>query len=860
MEMADAAGGVSVYRAEEEGYMTSKSSTVTQRSLFYWVISGNWQLQILLLVIILLVVAARVVPLEMQKRIINDSIALRQFENLILYSVIYISSVATASGLKLAINYLQTVIGERAMVAMRRELYRHILTLPLSFFRKTQPGMVVSSLVTELSTAGSFAGMAVAVPVTNILTLVAFAGYLLWLNPKLALATLGIYPVIVFLLPWMQKKANTANARRVDLSRKLSSQITESITGIHEVQVHGAYRRENTKFGQLAERLRKIRVRWTFLKFSIKTTNNFFVSLGPFVVFILGGYLIMIGDLELGAMVAFLSAQEKLYDPWKELIDYYQVYQDAHVRYYRTMEHFALLPDFDPELTAGKTQILTGSIEVKNLVFETSEGTKLLNGVSLSLEPGMHLAVVGFSGSGKSTLVQCIAKMHKYSAGSIAIDGHDLEDLTKKDIVSNIGYISQSPFVFTGSIRENLLYAEQAVHQIGVKESDRTDYPEPKLDKLILALQQAGLFVDVMRFGLERSLDPDETEMTRKIVRIRASFRENFGKRLTEYVEFYKRDRFLYYSTIADNILFGTSLDRTLSIDNLAEHEDFFRFLEYAGLLQVLLELGVELARQTIDILAGFDSVDMFFKFSPVEPGSLDECRALLDRLRRSSLQELSEKDQVFLLKLALGFIPGLHKTASLTPGLEMSVLAGRAAWVKWSGEHYPERFSHYDEAGYIYGQSILNNIFFGRVRTDLAHAQEKINQAIVQLLIEEDILEEIAGIGMEFQVGSMGDRLSGGQRQKLAIARVLLKQPRIIIMDEATSALDNKSQARIQRLMETRWKGRRTVISVVHRLDAIQNFDRVAVMKAGKMIEFGGYPELMEKKGVLYELVSGKR
>lgn len=105
-----------------------------------------------------------------------------------------------------------------------------------------------------------------------------------------------------------------------------------------------------------------------------------------------------------------------------------------------------------------------------------------------------------------------------------------------------------------------------------------------------------------------------------------------------------------------------------------------------------------------------------------------------------------------------------------------------------------------------------------------------------------------------------MGDRLSGGQRQKLAIARVLLKQPRIMIMDEATSALDNKSQSRIQRLLETRWRGKRTVISVVHRLDSIQTFDKVAVMKDGKLVEIGTYTELIAKKGVLYELVFGKK
>ncbi len=78
--------------------------------------------------------------------------------------------------------------------------------------------------------------------------------------------------------------------------------------------------------------------------------------------------------------------------------------------------------------------------------------------------------------------------------------------------------------------------------------------------------------------------------------------------------------------------------------------------------------------------------------------------------------------------------------------------------------------------------------------------------------------------------------------------------------MDEATSALDNKSQARIQRLMTTRWKGRRTVIAVVHRLDIIQTFDKIAVMKGGKLVEFGTYDNLTADKGLLYELIYGRQ
>jgi len=112
----------------------------------------------------------------------------------------------------------------------------------------------------------------------------------------------------------------------------------------------------------------------------------------------------------------------------------------------------------------------------------------------------------------------------------------------------------------------------------------------------------------------------------------------------------------------------------------------------------------------------------------------------------------------------------------------------------------------------------------------------------------------------MDFNVGTKGDRLSGGQRQKLAIARVFLKAPNILIMDEATSALDNASQKRIQNLLETKWKGKSTLISVVHRLDTIKNYDKVAVMKAGKIVEMGKYEELMARKGMLYELVHGAK
>jgi len=169
-----------------------------------------------------------------------------------------------------------------------------------------------------------------------------------------------------------------------------------------------------------------------------------------------------------------------------------------------------------------------------------------------------------------------------------------------------------------------------------------------------------------------------------------------------------------------------------------------------------------------------------------------------------------------------------------------------------------PEAVTFFRREDYLYSMTLMDNILFGRLKSTSPKVLDQIQKTIVSLLIEEDMLERILEIGLDFQVGSMGDRLSGGQRQKVALARAFLREPPILILDEATAALDNASQARIQNLLEHRWKGKSTVIAVVHRLDTIVNYDTVAVMKAGRIVEVGSYAALMEKRGMLHELVHG--
>jgi ABC-type multidrug transport system fused ATPase/permease subunit len=694
--------------------------------------------------------------------------------------------------------------------------------------------------------------MAVAIPLVSALSLIAFTVYLLWLNPLLAVVSFSIYPFSLFILPALQRRANLENKKRVDASRDLSGKISEAVSGIHEIQGNAAHHIESRKFDLLANKLQTIRITWNLYRQGIKVSSNFFTSISPFIIFLLGGYLAIKGQLELGAMVAFLSAQEKLFDPWRELIDVYQSYQEASVTYRRTMQYFDVTPEFAIDPENRQPYQLEGNIEVKNLSFNTDEGVHLLSNASLTLAAGEQIALIGFSGSGKSTLANCIAQLIKYTSGHVSIDNRQVADLTKRDMAWNVGLVSQNPFIFDGTIEENLLYG--CVSKMDAE-------PLPNLDQMIETIQQTGLFPDVLRFGLNSVLDEKaHTNLVPNLIRIRKKLGRRLNVPMADHIEFFDKEKYQDYSTVAKNLTFGSANQIAFRENNLSKNEYFLKFLEDIELMSPLMIMGSKLCRKTVALLAGLPPSEIFYEQSPLSPDELETYDLLSEQLTQMNWRLLNPDDQQLLLKLALRFIPGRHKMIVLPDGFKRQILKARMRFKQKISIDFPGAFSFYRKSDYLFSQTILNNLFFGKIKSDVPQIQDIINEQIIQLLIEKDLLEVVLKIGIQFQVGTRGDRLSGGQRQKLAIARAFLKNPKILIMDEATSALDNRSQARIQQVLDTHWKGRASLIAVAHRLDIIKHFDKIVVMKAGKISELGPYDELMAQKGLLYELVTGKK
>lgn len=848
--------------------------SITQKPLFYWIIHKYRALQLFLICVIIISLFFKVYPLEMQRKIINIAINLKQLNLLYLYCGLYMGAVLIAGLMKYFINVLQAVIGQRILIQMRQELYAHILKLPLQFFHRTQAGVIVSAMTAELSAIGSFLGGAIAIPVASLLTFATFLGFMIYLNPLLGCITLSIYPLEFIVIPMLQRRYNKQNRKRVQTTRSMASLVNEAVSGIHEVQGNGSFKLEEQKLTSFIDRLYSIMKKLFIYKYGVKFSNNLFQSIGPFLLFLIGGYMAIHGNFTIGALVAFLSAYEKVYDPWKEIIEYYQLYQDAQIRYKQIMETFDLQPEFLLEAPNEENHTLLGKIEGVNLGYKINDDIVLLEDASFTVNPGEHLALVGFSGSGKSTLSLLISRLYKHSSGSLLFDGIDTSFITSTDISRNISTVAQHPFIFTGTVRENLLYSCNALHLSDGLET------MPTQAEIIAMVKEVGLEADLLRWGFRSIIPPKRVAplaenflLMRKI--IHQTLREDFKTS----VEFYDAHAFLEYSSIGVNIIFGGYGDHP-DPEYLLEDPILHSFIVSQKLEKDLVELGINLAKTTVALLQHFKGDDFFFQGSPMHSHEFKQYATLLEKHANPVVDNLKTEEKMAFLALAIRYTPGLHKIYTAPASLKAKILAARLTFLKQVAEIDIEQCKHgnlqteiaqlktsasplsatsyfpYCSSQYLYSQSLFDNIFFGTV-IDRDMIRTKISELALKHFTEHGFIDDILEIGLDFHVGSKGDNLSGGQKQKLALARALLKKAPILILDEATASLDNHSQAKVQRYIENHLKGNTTVIAVMHRLDMISGYDNIIVMKAGKIVESGNYNELMTTQGVLHELVS---
>ena len=247
-----------------------------KKTLYFWVLKRHRLWQAATLGLILLSIFLQILPLELQKRIVNIAIESGNVELLIQYSLGFLVSFIGFGCLKFIINMMQAQLGQIILFEIRSELYGHLLQLPLHFFRNHPPGTIINALSGELSSVGHFIGTALTVPITLGLTLLSFGAYMVYLNPLLGAISLLLFPIELILIPYLQKRYNLHNRNRIETLRRISNKIDESVSGIIEIQGNALFPREQKTFDLFASSLLATMKQLFLIKYAIKMINNLF--------------------------------------------------------------------------------------------------------------------------------------------------------------------------------------------------------------------------------------------------------------------------------------------------------------------------------------------------------------------------------------------------------------------------------------------------------------------------------------------------------------------------------------------------------------------------------------------------------
>ena len=811
--------------------------------------------------------------------VLFEGFALDQQALLLALSFAFLTLVFINGGFKFWINTSKGRLGERMLRRLRYELSDRVLRFPLPQLRRMKQAEVATMIKDEVEPLGGFIGDAFVTPLFlggQALTAMAF---IMVQSVWLGLVAATIVLLQAFLIPRLRRRILVLGKMRQITARQFAGRIAELIDGAIEVHVHDTSNYERADLVSRLGRIFEIRYEIFQRKFFVKFLNNFLAQLTPFLFYVVGGLLAISGNLDIGALVAVIAAYKDLPGPIKELIDWDQQRNDVQIKYEQVIDQFQPAEIIDASVQAIDNEPgapLTGEIVVSGLVLLDDSGGRLLDSVGFTAGIVKRVAVVGDSASGKEHLGLLLAGLLRPSSGDITIGGRAIAELPQAVTGRRMSYVGPDAYLFPLSVRDNLLYglrhrppdrsgdesdddgerieAQRAGNPTFSVEADWVDYaaagasgPEDINEKLIEMLRLVSLEENVYRFGLSGTVDPAaQPDVAEDVLKARAALTDRLAAEgASDLVVRFDPDAFNPNATLAENLLFGTPTKPEYAAAGLARNALLKEVLEQSGLHDPIFDMGLSIARTMVEIFADLPPGHPFFEqFSFIEADDLADYRALVTRAEKLGLDGLNLDERERLMALPFDYSEARHRLGLIDKALEEKLVDARRRFAARLAEEDPGAVEAYRIDGYNAAASLQDNILFGRLAYGRAQADETVGAAVTAVLDELGLREKVIEVGLHYNVGIAGKRLSATQRQKLAIARALLKRPDLLILNEAAAVMDQATQ---RRLIEgvLRARADKGVIWTLPQVTTGERFDRILVMRAGRIVEQGSFSEL---------------
>jgi putative ABC transport system ATP-binding protein len=876
--------------------------TDLEPGLYRFILRHSLRQQIVLLLVTLASFPFLYYSLKLPKTIINRAIEGKHFPQdflgidfdqvpyLMLLCGVFLLLVLINGAFKYYINTFKGQLGERMLRRFRYQLYQRLLRFPPSHFQKTSSAQIIPMITVECEQLGGFIGDAFAQPAFQGGQLLVMIIFIILQDPILGAAAIAMFPVQGYIIPKLQAKVNQLSKQRVRTVRQVADRVQESAAGITEIHANDTVKLQLTDFAHVLGVIYDIRFEIYRRKFFSKFLNNLLNQLTPFFFLSLGGYLVIKGNqtgggLSIGALVAIIAAQKEMASPWKELLDYYQAMANSQITYEQIVEQFQPAGMVDTRLLLDEPDTvapLVGEVAVANLSLAEDDRARAVDAVSFTIGAAEHVAIIGQSGSGKNELALLLARLVRPTSGRITIGGTDIAELPVAVIGRRIGYADSTPYMFSGTLRDNLLlglrhrpvraaeYDESLARQRARQlyearnsgnidldlHADWIDYESAGVadqaalvPRIAEVLARVDFEEDIYTFGLRGRLDPAaDPQVAESLLEARKALsRKLVADGITKLVETYDLDRYNTNATLAENLLFGTPIGPAFDFGSLAENRYVLSVLDKQGLTDDLVAAGREVAAMMTEMFADLPAEHEFFEqFSFISAGELPEFAAIL-AAAESGNRELTADQRSKLLSLPFKLIVARHRLDILNEGLQQRLLEARRVLRSELPEEARGQIKFFDPDSYNAAASLQDNILFGKIAYGEAEAAVRIPQVIAEVLDSLALRPAVIDVGLGYHVGTAGSRLSPAQRQRAAIARALLKRPDLLVLNEATAALDGASQAKVSAGLREEMTGR-VLIWTLHRASLARDFDRVLVMSAGKLQEQGRFAELDRK------------
>ena len=373
-------------------------------------------------------------------------------------------------------GYVINVIMVRTMWRLRRSVEAKINRMPLAYFDKVQRGDLLSRVTNDIDNITQTMQQSLSGALTAVLTVVGVLIMMFSISWQLALVALVSLPLMAVIFGIIGPKSQKAFGIQWRKMGLLNARVEESFSGHSLVKVFGREKDSHEKFMAENEELYRASFKAQFLSGMIMPGMMFIGNLSFVGIAVLGGLMVASGQLRLGDVQAFIQYSQQFTQPLSELGGMAAVVQSGTASAERVFE----LLDADEQQAdaadAPAPVVGDGTIVFENVAFSYNPAHPLIRDLSFSVKPGQTVAIVGPTGAGKTTLVNLIMRFYELDGGRILLDGQNIADLTRRDVRSRTGMVLQDPWLFAGSIRENIRYGRQDATDEEVLDAARATY------------------------------------------------------------------------------------------------------------------------------------------------------------------------------------------------------------------------------------------------------------------------------------------------------------------------------------------------------------------------------------------------